>query len=207
LAGRPSHAGPHTGRAARSKRRARASSVRECGSALGIQRRISSRPVAIPGRSRCPRDQDLDDSDAAVNGGMRDDYYRLRSRSRYGAADLSCLTGEPLATRRQEPFELAGVGACLPNPYRNHVFVRNDGLDPHAQVRKTGCRKPSRRLPTSSSPARCCWTHTGSASGCFLLWTTGLARVVVPQSHLPNRRQARVVTVVDVAYRRDVYRT
>jgi len=35
-----------------------------------------------PGRSRCPPDQDLDDSDAAVNGGMREDYHRLR------AADL-----------------------------------------------------------------------------------------------------------------------
>ena len=138
-----------------------ASSVRECGSALGIQRRISSRPVAIPGRSRCPPDRDLDDSDAAINGGMRDDYYRLRarrSRSRYGAADLSCLTGEPLATPRQEPFELAGVGACLPNPYRNHVFVRNDGLDPHVQVRKlaAGSRRDAcprvHHRPTAAGP-------------------------------------------------------
>jgi hypothetical protein len=82
LVGRPSHAGPHTGRAARSKR------LRS-----GIQcsrMRLSARHPAQnllaasrdPGRSRCPPDQDLDDSDAAVNGGMREDYHRLR------AADL-----------------------------------------------------------------------------------------------------------------------
>ena len=52
------------------------------------------------------------------------------------AEPVALLTGEPLATRRQETVELARVGACGSDPYRNHVFVRNDGLDPHAQVRK-----------------------------------------------------------------------
>jgi len=47
------------------------------------------------GRSRCPPDRDLEDSDAALNGGMREGCCHLRTRrprSQYGAADLSCLT-------------------------------------------------------------------------------------------------------------------
>jgi hypothetical protein len=52
------------------------------------------------------------------------------------AEPVAVLTGEPLATRRQKPVEPAGVGACQSDSYRNHVFVRNDGLDPCAQVRK-----------------------------------------------------------------------
>ena len=52
-----------------------------------------------PERSRCPLDRDLDDSDAALDGGMRKGCYRLwarRPRSQYGAADMSCLRRAPI---------------------------------------------------------------------------------------------------------------
>ena len=47
----------------------------------------------------------------------------------------------------------------------------------------------------------------GSGSGCFLRWTTGLARRGTYRVICRIDDKARVVTVVDVAYRRDVYRT
>ena len=68
--------------------------------ANAAQRSASSAesPLGQPrfrGRSRCPPDRDLEDSDAALNRGMREGCYLLRARrprSEYGAADLSCLT-------------------------------------------------------------------------------------------------------------------
>ena len=70
-------------------------------------------------RSRCPPDRDLDDSDTALNDGMREGCYRLRARgprSRYRAADLTCPHKSAQTRRRHHALLQAKlaqrIGAC-----------------------------------------------------------------------------------------------
>ena len=179
MAARPPHAGPHTGRAAGSKRlrysiqysRMRPSARSPAQNLLAASRdpgaiKVSTRPGPRRlGRSPQRRDEGgllplvgSPTSEPVRRGGPELPHKSSQTRRRHhaqlqhrgqvvpggpvlsqfsvlDAEPVALLTGEPLAARRQEPVELAGVGACRPDSYRNQVFVRNDGLDPHAQVR------------------------------------------------------------------------